>query len=600
MFAKPFTPADLFTSYFVPRPASRRQPSISTARRATPMRASPGRSTITPHSSSKAASAARSTTATRSHRRARDRQALGCSPLFREAGSVGVRLSENWSMMATVEHCPDGGACADNQRLDECRRTAWVYVLTATFSAISRGCPMVVLNRIYTRTGDKGHDGARVPANGGRNTICASTPSAQSTRPMPASASPGFTRRDLRRRRHAGAHSERSLRSRRGPCDVDSGKPLPYEPLRIVGCAGRSPREGDRRLNARTVGAALLRPAGRHARRGRPAPGADRLPARRAPRRGALDPRRRGGLAGRDEIPQPPFRFSLRRLPLRERQGRARRALGSRPEPLSRTAEAEPASQIRRPEKPHVPAPSRRGAAQHMKTPVVATRLLIAACILAYPLTFYGPIGDDWVVAGFGLIPAVFFGTEALPDGPALRARLGDARDEHLPARLAGCISSATCCFSGSSATMSRTPWGTGASSSSFSSAARRPASPMPSSTRNPTRPLIGASGAVSGVVAAYLILYPRVRIWALFLNGIPLRAAGLLGHRLLVRAPAGRRPSSGATRRWAGLPISAASSRARSSSSLMRRRYDPVLARGAGAAARGARHEDDLRRASR
>ncbi len=37
-------------------------------------------------------------------------------------------------------------------------------------------------------------------------------------------------------------------------------------------------------------------------------------------------------------------------------------------------------------------------------------------------------------------------------------------------------------------------------------------------------RPLIGASGGVSGIVAAYLILYPRVRIWALFLNGIPLR----------------------------------------------------------------------------
>ena len=31
--------------------------------------------------------------------------------------------------------------------------------------------------------------------------------------------------------------------------------------------------------------------------------------------------------------------------------------------------------------------------------------------------TFYGPIGADWVVAGFGLIPAVFFGTDALPDG---------------------------------------------------------------------------------------------------------------------------------------------------------------------------------------
>lgn len=37
-------------------------------------------------------------------------------------------------------------------------------------------------------------------------------------------------------------------------------------------------------------------------------------------------------------------------------------------------------------------------------------------------------------------------------------------------------------------------------------------------------RPLVGASGAVSGVVAAYLILHPRVRLWGLFFARIPLR----------------------------------------------------------------------------
>lgn len=35
--------------------------------------------------------------------------------------------------------------------------------------------------------------------------------------------------------------------------------------------------------------------------------------------------------------------------------------------------------------------------------------------------------------------------------------------------------------------------------------------------------PLIGASGAVAGVVAAYLILHPRVRVWVLVLGRIPL-----------------------------------------------------------------------------
>jgi membrane associated rhomboid family serine protease len=40
----------------------------------------------------------------------------------------------------------------------------------------------------------------------------------------------------------------------------------------------------------------------------------------------------------------------------------------------------------------------------------------------------------------------------------------------------------------------------------------------------NSTLPLIGASGAVAGVIAAYLILHPRVRVWVLAFRIIPLR----------------------------------------------------------------------------
>jgi membrane associated rhomboid family serine protease len=36
--------------------------------------------------------------------------------------------------------------------------------------------------------------------------------------------------------------------------------------------------------------------------------------------------------------------------------------------------------------------------------------------------------------------------------------------------------------------------------------------------------PLIGASGAVSGVLAAYLLLYPRARVWVLFVMPIPIK----------------------------------------------------------------------------
>ena len=36
--------------------------------------------------------------------------------------------------------------------------------------------------------------------------------------------------------------------------------------------------------------------------------------------------------------------------------------------------------------------------------------------------------------------------------------------------------------------------------------------------------PLIGASGAVAGVVSAYLILHPRVKLWVLVLARVPIR----------------------------------------------------------------------------
>ena len=42
---------------------------------------------------------------------------LGCTPLFRESGAVGVRLSANWSVMATLERLTNAGACSENRGL---------------------------------------------------------------------------------------------------------------------------------------------------------------------------------------------------------------------------------------------------------------------------------------------------------------------------------------------------------------------------------------------------------------------------------------------------------------------------------------------------
>jgi membrane associated rhomboid family serine protease len=38
------------------------------------------------------------------------------------------------------------------------------------------------------------------------------------------------------------------------------------------------------------------------------------------------------------------------------------------------------------------------------------------------------------------------------------------------------------------------------------------------------TAPLVGASGAMSGVIAAYLLLYPKARVWILLLMRLPLK----------------------------------------------------------------------------
>lgn len=66
--------------------------------------------------------------------------------------------------------------------------------------------------------------------------------------------------------------------------------------------------------------------------------------------------------------------------------------------------------------------------------------------------------------------------------------------------------------------------------------------------------PLIGASGAVAGVIAAYLVLHPRVRVWVLALKAIPLRisAAFALGLWILMQVVMVLIPQVGPVAWWA------------------------------------------------
>lgn len=45
------------------------------------------------------------------------RNALGCSPLFRESASIGYRFTPQLSLMATIEHLSNAGLCDDNRGL---------------------------------------------------------------------------------------------------------------------------------------------------------------------------------------------------------------------------------------------------------------------------------------------------------------------------------------------------------------------------------------------------------------------------------------------------------------------------------------------------
>lgn len=117
LFAKPFTASDLFTSYFIPRPhlggslnfndrTSFAYAGLSWTFDVTPNLFLEGSFGGAVHNGNTNALNALS-----------NRQALGCSPLFRESGSVGVRLSANWSVMATIEHLSNADTCSENRGL---------------------------------------------------------------------------------------------------------------------------------------------------------------------------------------------------------------------------------------------------------------------------------------------------------------------------------------------------------------------------------------------------------------------------------------------------------------------------------------------------
>jgi membrane associated rhomboid family serine protease len=165
---------------------------------------------------------------------------------------------------------------------------------------------------------------------------------------------------------------------------------------------------------------------------------------------------------------------------------------------------------------------------RHVKAPFFTVGM-ICLCTVLFGASFLGLLRADLnvVAAGFGMIPSVLFGTASLPveiaSAPAfftpltnifLHASLvhlignmlflwvfGDNVEDAM-GHVRFVLFLLLCGIAGS-----------------LGHAWMNPASESP---------LIGASGAVSGVIAAYLVLHPHQRVLGLVLKAIPLRIPAL------------------------------------------------------------------------
>lgn len=158
-----------------------------------------------------------------------------------------------------------------------------------------------------------------------------------------------------------------------------------------------------------------------------------------------------------------------------------------------------------------------------MRTPYI-TYGLIGACILVQFGLWLLPTGDAAiaVMAGFGVIPSVLFGTAQLPEGltqlPSWLTPISSVLIHASFAHLVGNMLFLWVFGDNVEDAMGHARFllffFLCALGGALFHAAMNPGS---------DQPLVGASGAISGVIAAYLMLYPQVRIWGLAFKWIPL-----------------------------------------------------------------------------
>lgn len=112
LFNKPFTPADLFASYFVPRPhlgGSLAFDGTSFAFAGFTWSVDLGPQFFVEASLGGALQETRASAYAAT--RLDDGVAAGCGPSLRESASVGYRLTDTWSLVASVERVSNDGLC---------------------------------------------------------------------------------------------------------------------------------------------------------------------------------------------------------------------------------------------------------------------------------------------------------------------------------------------------------------------------------------------------------------------------------------------------------------------------------------------------------
>ncbi|MGL4729068.1 MAG: rhomboid family intramembrane serine protease [Bosea sp. (in: a-proteobacteria)] len=165
---------------------------------------------------------------------------------------------------------------------------------------------------------------------------------------------------------------------------------------------------------------------------------------------------------------------------------------------------------------------------RHVKAQFVTVGMIVL-CALIFASSFFGLWRADLnvVAAGFGMIPSVLFGTASLPQelsaAPAFFTPLTNIFLHASVLHLVGNMLFLWVFGDNVEDAMGHVRFALFllmcGVAGSLGHAWMNPASESP---------LIGASGAVSGVIAAYLVLHPHVRVLGLVLKAIPVRIPAL------------------------------------------------------------------------